>query len=76
MATYVNPGITTPTDFRFIAKCTPSGLSDTTTVMTTSINPVNQCYCVPSGMFILTKMHLMNLRCIFLNNHTQLMFFI
>lgn len=41
-------GITVPTDYRFISKCIASGLSDTTTVLAVSINPANQCYCIPT----------------------------
>lgn len=44
---YNATGISVPTDYRFILTCTPSGLSDTTSVIALSIKPANQCYCDP-----------------------------
>ena len=46
---YSSPGITSPTDYRYLTTCTPSALSDTSTIVTTTINPGNQCYCIPSN---------------------------
>ncbi len=49
-ASYTNlVGISVPTDYRYIAKCNTSGLSDTTTVMALSINAPNTCYCTPTS---------------------------
>lgn len=48
MSTYSSPGITIPMDYRYITTCTPSGLSDTSTVVTTTILPTHECYCPPS----------------------------
>ena len=36
-----------PTNYRYILSCGTN--SDTTGTMTTTINPANQCYCVPAG---------------------------
>jgi len=44
---YNSTGITVPTDYRFISTCTASGLSDTTTTLAVTLNPANQCYCIP-----------------------------
>ena len=46
---YISPGITSSTDFRYISTCTPSSLSDTSNVMTTTLNPTSTCYCIPAG---------------------------
>lgn len=48
MSTFSSPGITVPMDYRYITTCTPSGLSDTSTVVTTTILPTHECYCTPT----------------------------
>src|SRR5690554_1489228 len=42
------PFITGDTDFRCIVTCTNSNSVDTSTVVSTVLLPVNQCYCIPT----------------------------
>lgn len=44
----VASGITTSTDYRLIAHCTNSNLSDTSDVIEITVKPANECYCTPS----------------------------
>ncbi len=45
----LSAGVTVPTDFRFILNCTNSSLADTSNVLSVTLKPANQCYCIPSG---------------------------
>jgi len=44
----VSGGITDDVDYRCIITCTGSSLSDTTNVVTVTVNPPTECYCTPS----------------------------
>lgn len=41
-------GITQATDYRFYIVCNSSALSDTSSPVSATINPITQCYCIPS----------------------------
>ncbi|HTO15954.1 MAG TPA: GEVED domain-containing protein, partial [Edaphocola sp.] len=42
-------GVNVETDFRFWMTCSNNGSSDTSNVVSVTINPANQCYCTPGG---------------------------
>jgi len=44
----VAAGITDAVDYRCIVTCDESGLSDTTNVVSVTVNPPTECYCTPS----------------------------
>lgn len=47
---YYTDGIWEDSDFRCIVICEASGESDTTNVVTFTINPAVECYCIPMAM--------------------------
>lgn len=42
-------GINTATDYRYIVTCANSSLADTSNVLSVTMKPGNQCYCIPTG---------------------------
>ncbi len=45
----VSGGIAEPTDFRYRVTCTNSNETDYSNVISLTLNPANECYCIPVG---------------------------